>query len=193
MSPKLPLPLAGLVLFAACANDAPQQPMPPTNNAPKTPAQTPVQPPAKPVAQAPAEAPDKTSAPAAAPANMDAAIQELMAKQEQPDEKIELQHLLVAFRGTLPSKPVTRTKEEAKILAEKCWGEAMAGGDFGALVKQHTDDSAPGIYPMTKAGRRGMVQAFGDVGFRLKVGEIGVAPWDAKASPYGWHIIKRLK
>jgi parvulin-like peptidyl-prolyl isomerase len=38
-----------------------------------------------------------------------------------------------------------------------------------------------------------MVKSFGDVGFRLKVGEIGVATWDATASPFGWHIIKRVK
>jgi len=60
-------------------------------------------------------------------------------------------------------------------------------------VKQYTNDSAPGIYPMTKAGRAAMVKSFGDVGFRLKVGEIGVGVWDATASPFGWHIIKRLK
>ena len=33
----------------------------------------------------------------------------------------------------------------------------------------------------------------GNVGWRLKVGEIGTAGFDAKNSPYGWHIIKRLK
>jgi parvulin-like peptidyl-prolyl isomerase len=41
--------------------------------------------------------------------------------------------------------------------------------------------------------RSGMVAAFGDVGWRLEVGEYGVAPFDARTSPYGWHIIKRLK
>lgn len=46
---------------------------------------------------------------------------------------------------------------------------------------------------MTKAGRSGMVAGFGNVGFRLKVGEIGVAPWHEKDSPYGWHVIKRVK
>lgn len=38
-----------------------------------------------------------------------------------------------------------------------------------------------------------MVPGFGNVGWRLQPGEIGVAPYDAKKSPYGWHIIKRLK
>jgi parvulin-like peptidyl-prolyl isomerase len=57
----------------------------------------------------------------------------------------------------------------------------------------YSNDTGPGEYPMTKATRSQMVKAFGDVGFRLKVGEMGVAPWDASASPFGWHIIKRIK
>jgi len=124
---------------------------------------------------------------------MDAAIAVLMAKPEQPDERIEIQHILIAFKGAPRMTKVTRTKEEAKALAEKIYAEVIGGGDFDALVKQHTDDSAPGIYPVSKAGRAGFVKGFGDVGFRLKVGEIGVAPWDAAASPFGWHIIKRVK
>ncbi len=123
--------------------------------------------------------------------DMDAAIQTLMAKAELPDASVEVQHILIGFKGSLPGP--TRTKEEAKALAEKVYAEVIGGGDFGAAVKKYTNDSAPGIYPISKAGRASMVKAFGDVGFRLKVGEIGVAPFDAKASPYGWHIIKRLK
>jgi parvulin-like peptidyl-prolyl isomerase len=38
-----------------------------------------------------------------------------------------------------------------------------------------------------------MVPAFGEVGFALAPGEIGMAPYDARKSPYGWHIIKRLE
>jgi parvulin-like peptidyl-prolyl isomerase len=38
-----------------------------------------------------------------------------------------------------------------------------------------------------------MVPAFGDAGFPLKVGEIGMASYDSTKSPYGWHIVKRLK
>lgn len=129
----------------------------------------------------------------AAKVDMDADAKALMAKPEQPDTKIEIQHILISFQGAPRMRGVTRSKDEAKALAEKVYAEAIGGGDFNALVKQYTNDSAPGIYPLTKATRAGMVQGFGDVGFRLKVGEIGVSVWDAKASPYGWHIIKRLK
>jgi parvulin-like peptidyl-prolyl isomerase len=41
--------------------------------------------------------------------------------------------------------------------------------------------------------RTGMVKAFGDVGFSLEVGGVGLAVYDAATSKYGWHIIKRLE
>ncbi|MBK7645047.1 MAG: peptidylprolyl isomerase [Planctomycetes bacterium] len=174
------------LVFAACGTDK-------TTNS--TPAGTPpttkpaTQPTAKPEVK-PAEPTPNTPA----KVDMDAAIKELMAKPEVPDASVEIQHVLISFKGA-PRMPasVTRSKDEAKALAEKVYAEAVGGADFLTLVKQYTNDSAPGIYPITKAGRKGYVQGFGDVGFRLKVGEIGVAPWNATASPFGWHIIKRVK
>lgn len=127
----------------------------------------------------------------AAPATMDGAIAALMARPELPDTAITVQHVLIAFEGKVPG--VTRSQPQAKELAEKVWAEATGGADFKALMKQHSNDPGPGEYPMTKQGRQQMVAGFGDVGFRLAVGQIGVAPFDAKTSPYGWHIIKRVK
>lgn len=123
---------------------------------------------------------------------MDKAIAKLMAEPEQPDEGITVQHVLIAFKGAQRAT-VTRSKEEAKVLAEKVWTEARSGVNFKDLMAMHSTDSGGGEYPMTKAGRAGMVAGFGNVGFRLKVGEIGVAPWHEKDSPFGWHIIKRVK
>ena len=177
MKPHLAIPV--LVLLAACAKETPKPAAAPPASAPKPPA------------EAPAPAPTPAAAPGVV--DMDKAIQELMAKPEQPDESIQIQHVLIAFKGVPRVPNVTRSKEEAKALAEKVYAEAIGGADFLELVKQYTNDSAPGIYPVTKAGRAGWAKWFADVGFRLKVGEIGVAPWDAAASPFGWHIIKRVK
>ena len=47
--------------------------------------------------------------------------------------------------------------------------------------------------PPREYGRGQMVPAFGNVGFKLKLGEIGVADYDAKTSPYGYHVIKRVE
>ncbi|MEM7232241.1 MAG: peptidylprolyl isomerase [Planctomycetota bacterium] len=122
---------------------------------------------------------------------------------KEPDH-ITVQHILIAFKGRLPGRPITRTQAEAEKLANELLEKAKKGEDFGTLVKEHTDDSAPGIYKMANHGvkadreqkiyaRGGMVAAFGDVGFPLKVGEIGMAGYDRVKSPYGWHIIKRIK
>jgi len=190
---------ASLLLLSACSSDASTAPAAtPSKLAATAPAKPVATPPAAPVEthKPPAESP-KPPAESPKPSetvDMNAAIQELMAKPEQPDEQIEIQHVLISFKGA-PRMPasVTRSKEEAQTLAEQVYAEAIGGADFDELVKQYTNDRPPGIYPMTKATRKGMVKGFGDVGFRLKVGEIGVSPWDTAASPYGWHIIKRLK
>ncbi len=119
----------------------------------------------------------------------------------EPSE-ITVQHCLIAFKGSLGDKPVSRSKESAADLAAELLEKVNAGEDFDAIVKAYTNDSAPGIYQMVNSGlptspgvhsRDGMVPAFGDVGFKLEVGEYGLSEHDQRKSPYGWHIIKRLK
>jgi parvulin-like peptidyl-prolyl isomerase len=126
----------------------------------------------------------------------------LAARAEHKADRIEVQHVLISFQGAPRMDPqrVKRSREEAEVLAADVYAQALAGAEFGALVEEHTDDSPPGIYSMTQNPkvaaqyqRQGMVPAFGNVGWRLEVGEVGVAPLDPKASPFGWHIIKRLK
>jgi parvulin-like peptidyl-prolyl isomerase len=117
-------------------------------------------------------------------------------------EHIEVQHILIGFSGSVPGKRITRTNEEARALAYDLLAKAQAGEDYDALVRKHTDDSPPGIYGMSNRGaqpgrgeyaRDGMVPAFGDVGFTLDVGAYGVADHDPRTSPYGYHVIKRVK
>lgn len=123
------------------------------------------------------------------------------APAKEPDT-ITVQHILIGFKGSVGAKPLKRSREEAKQLAEELLDQALAGADFDALVKEHTDDSHPGIYKMANTdvppapgvyAREKMVAAFGDVGFPLKVGGIGMAPHDPGTSRFGWHIIKRLE
>jgi len=122
---------------------------------------------------------------------------------KEPDH-VTVQHILIAFQGSIPESKVTRSKEEAQKLAEQLFERAKKGEDFDALVKQSTDDQYPGIYKMSNAGvppdesqqeysRTRMVKSFGDVGFGLPVNGIGLAVYDPQKSKYGWHIIKRLK
>lgn len=122
---------------------------------------------------------------------------------KEPDH-IRVQHILIGFKGSVPGKSITRTVEEAKTLAYSLVDSAKAGVNYDDLVARHTDDSPPGIYGLSNRGvvsagppreypRDQMVPAFGDVGFKLQVGEIGVADYDARTSPYGYHVIKRVE
>jgi len=127
-------------------------------------------------------------------ADMKADIAALQAWPEHADAEVEVQHVLIAFQETLPGKTMKRTQEEAEKLAADVYVRARNGEDFTSLVQRYTNDSPPGVYPMTNSGtRRNMVQSFGDVAWRLPVGGIGVAPYDPAKSRFGWHIIKRLK
>ena len=41
--------------------------------------------------------------------------------------------------------------------------------------------------------REQMVPGFGNIGFKLKVGEVGISNYHQTDSPFGWHIIKRYE
>lgn len=139
-------------------------------------------------------APAVQTAPSAEPAPAAAAA--------APAEHIKLQHILIAFSGKVPGKNITRSQDEARALATEILERAKKGEDFDELVRTYTDDRAPGIYALSNSGvapasgefsRDRMVPAFGNVGFSLAPGEIGMAEYDPSTSPYGWHIIKRLE
>jgi hypothetical protein len=122
---------------------------------------------------------------------------------------ITVQHILIGFQDSVQGKSIERTQEEARQLAEELLRRARDGEDFDELVEEYTDDSLPGIYHLANSGqatdmkspiainnvypRSSMVPAFGDVGFPLQVGEVGMSEYDPQRSPYGWHIIKRLR
>lgn len=125
-------------------------------------------------------------------------VVELELRDEHDASRVKVQHILISFAGA--GTRASRTKAEAEQLAADVYQQVLAGSDFDALVKQYTDDAHPGIYSMTTGApekdvypRRGMVAAFGNVGWRLEVGAVGVARFDPTKSPYGWHIIKRIE
>jgi len=117
----------------------------------------------------------------------------------EPD-RIQVAHVLISFAGA--GTEATRSKAEAEKLAGEVLARAKKGEDFHKLIKELSDDSGDGIYGLANTGaqpkageypRQGMVAAFGDVGFALEAGGIGMSAFDPRKSPYGWHIIKRLK
>jgi hypothetical protein len=127
---------------------------------------------------------------------------------DREPERITVDHILIAVAN--PRMPaVRRTEAEAEALAAKILDELRHGGDWNALKSRHSDDRqgprgpAGGPYSMVNAGvapkgsaefpRAGMVPAFGNVGFALAAGEVGIAHFHAKDSPYGVHLILRMR
>lgn len=139
-----------------------------------------------------APAPADSTPTSALPVELAASIAALRARPEHTANDVEVQHILIAFAGATRST-ATRSRDEAEQLTGEIYAKVRNGEDFTKLMKQYTGDPGPGTYPMSKATRAGMVAGFGNVGWRLQVGEIGVAPYDTKDSPFGWHVIKRLK
>jgi hypothetical protein len=114
---------------------------------------------------------------------------------------ITVKHVLVAFEGAQRSEQ-KRTRAEAEKIAFEVINRAKSGEDFDKIMKEISNDPGEGTYTLVNTGiaanpgefeRSGMVAAFGDVGFRILVGEVGIADYDPKGSPFGLHIIKRVK
>jgi parvulin-like peptidyl-prolyl isomerase len=129
-------------------------------------------------------------------------VQPNVARQE-PD-KVVVQHVLIGIKGKIASKQISRSKKEARTLAYEILDRAEAGEDFDALVKEYTDDRYPGRYVIINRNvsqlpgegeykRDDLAIKFGDLAFRLDVGEYGMATFHAVSSPYGYHVIKRLE
>jgi parvulin-like peptidyl-prolyl isomerase len=107
-----------------------------------------------------------------------------------PNEVV-CQQVLVGYKGAqrAQKRAMTRSKEEAKKVAEGLLVRAQADEDFTELVKKYSDDPAA-VETLGNTGkftREKMSKPFSDAAFKLKVGEIS----PVVESPFGFHIIKR--
>lgn len=64
---------------------------------------------------------------------------------------------------------------------------------FTTRVNELQAEAMASLDALLVSGRDELVPAFGDIGFKLEVGEIGLATYDETTSKYGWHIIKRVE
>jgi peptidyl-prolyl cis-trans isomerase NIMA-interacting 1 len=121
--------------------------------------------------------PAATSAPAAA------------SSAAGPVEEVAAQHILIMWKGVKNSKGVTRSKADAKKLAEEVRDKARKGDDFSALVSQYSEDSVTkdGLGSVGKFKRSEMVKEFSDAAFALAVGGVS----DPVETGFGYHVIKR--
>lgn len=137
-------------------------------------------------------------------ADLEAVIAECAARAEHAAPKVKVQHILIGIKSPNPrTSQFKYDKAGALEQAAKVYGQIVAGADLGALVAEYSDDPGEGIYTMIKSGapdyangvypRSQMAKVFGDVAWRLEVGEVGVGGYDRVTSPFGIHIIERLE
>ena len=141
----------------------------------------------------------------AAPAPADPPVEQ--APPTEPDI-VRVDHILIGVEGA-PRLKADRVEplEQARAKAKEIVAKLRAGADWDALKKEHSDDGPPdrpagGPYFLANSnvtepyrgvvGRDGMVKGFSDVAFQLDVGEVGLAAYHAKNSPFGFHVLKRL-
>lgn len=129
--------------------------------------------------------------------------QEPKGPQRDPSEpdRIEIQVILISFKGVKGVK-ATRSMEEARELAAKVLEQGKGGADFQLLVDLHSEPAVhtPGVYGVSNFGvtptgneKARAPGVLGDVAFKLQVGEVGMAEYDARKNPAGWWIVKRVK
>ena len=114
-------------------------------------------------------------------------VSKMMAKKANTSAKAS--HILVAFKDAMRADPsITRTKEEAKILADNLLNQAKANpGSFATLAIANTDDPGSkqngGEYDNIAPDQ--MVKPFNDYIFNNPIGSIGVVETE-----FGYHVIK---
>lgn len=185
------VPFACCALLTVACNKPAETPPP----APPAPAPAPAPEPPKPV---PPPAPVSPTA-APAPAQLEQVLTDACpmpgedaaacpAKPATVEDNIKVAHVLVGWEGSLPGKPVKRTKEEALKLAKELAHEARKpGNDFIGLVWKHSDDGGPGVYEVTPAMRGRYVPQFTALALSLGVGQV-----DIVATRFGYHVMKRV-
>lgn len=116
-------------------------------------------------------------------------------------DSAHVRHILVAYQGSGASQTVTRTKEQAKTLADSLFAALKKKAKFEDLVEKFSDDSGKKS-PEVKKGEKangskgdygwlnassGFVEPFKNAGLDNKKGDLVIAE-----SNYGYHIIEVL-
>lgn len=84
------------------------------------------------------------------------------------------------------------TEKSAEFRAEL--GEAaLSQEDFNAKMTALQQSLQMRMMDAMATPREQMVPAFGDVGFSLEPGGVGLATFDEKTSPFGFHVIRRVQ
>ena len=109
---------------------------------------------------------------------------------EVPAGQIHAAHILIMYKGSMRAPAsVTRSKEQARKLAEDVLKKIRDGADFAEMARLYSDGpSKISGGDLRTFGRGAMVKSFEDAAFGLKKGEVsGIVE-----TKFGFHIIKRF-
>ena len=128
-------------------------------------------------------------------------VSKLIAIKKSADSA-KVRHILIAFKGSGASESVTRTKEQAKAMADSLLGLLKKGAKFNDFVEKFSDDNGKKMPPNKKAGEyypgKGgdygwinqnsqFVEPFKNAALDNKKGDLVIAE-----SQFGYHIIEVL-
>ncbi|HEY1039113.1 MAG TPA: SurA N-terminal domain-containing protein [Bacteroidia bacterium] len=117
-------------------------------------------------------------------------------------DSAKVRHILIAYAGSGASQEVTRSKDQAKKIADSLVAVLKKGGKFAEFVKTYSDDGGKKMPPnkkenedwMGKDGNygwlneaSGFVEPFKRFGLDGKKGDLGVVE-----SQFGYHIMEVL-
>jgi parvulin-like peptidyl-prolyl isomerase len=112
--------------------------------------------------------------------------QEIDVFVERQGTELKASHILIGHKQS--SAKISRTRDEARLLAEKVADEAKNGADFTELVEKYSNDPSAkknkGDLSYFKWGR--MVPAFQEAAWNLRINEIS----EPVETRYGFHIIR---
>ena len=119
------------------------------------------------------------------------------------NDHVTVDHILIGVQ-TAEKPSMRRNEADARAFAYELIAQLRAGGDWDEAKRLNSEDPPPGgpyslanrgvrLQSQDEFGREGMVPGFSDVAFSLAVGGMGMADYNARTSPFGYHIIKRIK
>ena len=135
-------------------------------------------------AETPTEIPDDPSSPEVAT--------EALAESEEIPAELSAAHILIMHVGSERVPPeITRTKEEALLLADEVAQKAQApDADFAALAKEYSDGPSSAVGGNLGVFRpEQMIPEFSDATIKLEIGAVS-GPVE---TDFGFHIILRQK
>lgn len=103
-----------------------------------------------------------------------------------PDE-VEVASILVGWRGAPGGRGPARSRDEAETLArELCHGARLDPSAFAALRDRHSDDPGTGRYVVRPGSA--LAESFRRMALGMSEGNIALVE-----TPFGWHILRRIR